>query len=147
VPGNTLVVGNAAGLASPLHGGGIDTACIFGILAAQAVSEGDPGLYWQSLETFLAARLDLEQKMLNLWEKLSFDELNGLLTLVFDKQFRRFACLLKYRALWPEILALRSLAGGYLRADWQKALPPGCLVANSVNVTAVPEKEKKACLK
>ncbi len=127
VPGRTLLVGDAAGLASPLHGGGIDTACISGILAARAASAGDPGQYWQSLEKILVARLDLEQKMLNLWRKLSFAELNGLLTLVFGKRFSRLACLLKYRALWPEIIALRSLAGGYLRADWQNALPPGAL--------------------
>jgi digeranylgeranylglycerophospholipid reductase len=147
VLGRTLLVGDAAGLASPLHGGGIDTACISGILAARAASAGDPGQYAKSLEKILAVRLDLEQRMLNLWRKLSFDEINGLLALVFGRHLRRFACLLKYRYFWPEIFALRSLAGGYMRADWQNALPSGCLAANSGKVTAVPERVDKLCRK
>lgn len=118
VQGRTLLVGDAAGLASPLHGGGIDTASISGILAARAVSAGDPGQYERAVEKILAARLSLEQRGLNLWEKLSFDELNGLLAVVFGKRLGRFAHLLRYRSLLPEIAFLRSLASGRLRADW-----------------------------
>jgi digeranylgeranylglycerophospholipid reductase len=146
VLGKTLLVGDAAGLASPLHGGGIDTACISGILAARAVIAGDPKQYGQSLESILTVRLDLEQKIINLWRKLNFAELNGLLTLVFGKQFRRFAYLLKCRPLWPEIIALRSLTRGYLKAEWHNVLNSEILTTNSKIVTDIP-KEEKSCLK
>lgn len=145
--GRTLLVGDAAGLASPLHGGGIDTACISGILAARAASAGNPTQYGESLEKILAVRLNLEQKILNLWKKLSFAELNGLLSLVFGNQLRRFACLLKYRSFWPEMVALRSLTSGYLKAEWQNPLHRDILTANFRIVTDEPEEEKKVCLK
>jgi digeranylgeranylglycerophospholipid reductase len=123
VTGKTLIIGDAAGLASPLHGGGIDTACISGILAARAAAAGDPDCYEHAIKKLLDTRLQLEQKVLDAWEKLDLDELNELMAMGFGRGPGRFARLLKYRGtLLQEAAILRYVAGGHIRADWDGGL-------------------------
>ncbi len=65
---NVIILGDALGLCSPLHGGGIDTAVFSGFYAAEAVLKGNFKIY----EDYLAGldkRFFLERIILRLWEK------------------------------------------------------------------------------
>ncbi|MBS4020967.1 MAG: NAD(P)/FAD-dependent oxidoreductase [Dethiobacter sp.] len=120
VHGKTLLVGDAAGLASPLHGGGVDTACISGVLAARALAQGRPDLYEASLKKVLGTRLALEQKILDFWQTMDFDDLNELLTIAFGKGLSRFGTVWKHRKkMMQEAAILRYFCQGGVRADWQ----------------------------
>ena len=50
---NIILTGDAAGLASPLHAGGIDTACISGKIAAQCILNGRVESYKDDLDKAL----------------------------------------------------------------------------------------------
>lgn len=65
---NILLVGDAAGLASPLHGGGIDTAALSGVLAIAAIHEDLMGAstYQKRLVHALSNRLSCEDAFLHL---------------------------------------------------------------------------------
>lgn len=77
---NILLVGDAAGLASPLHGGGIDLACWSGILAVSALNEGEASVnsYRQRLANGLREKWALENLMVKKMRSLSFDDLDAL---------------------------------------------------------------------
>lgn len=110
---NMLLVGDAAGLASPLHGGGIDTACISGILAARAVAAGDPALYAAKIRQVLADRLKMEQAVFNAWRDLSYEEVNDLLAIALGSGSTRLKKLWKQRRLLAkEIDFIRSFTRG-----------------------------------
>jgi digeranylgeranylglycerophospholipid reductase len=123
--GKMLLAGDAAGLASPLHGGGVDTACISGILAARAIALGKPELYEESLRKVVGTKQALEQKVLDVWQKLDFDELNELLDIAFGNGLSRYFHLWKHRkVLLRESAILRYFAKGHINADWQGGLSP-----------------------
>lgn len=116
---NVMLIGDAAGFGSPLHGGGIDTACISGILAARAAAAGDPSVYEKAVQKLVGKRLKLEQKILDLWEKTDFDTLNRYAAAAFTEtgsqpSWKKF--------MVPEAVVLRSILAGSLRADWEKGI-------------------------
>jgi len=78
---NILLVGDAAGLTSPLHGGGIDLACLSGVLAVQAVTEGEAGVkkYRERLVGYLQEKLAMETLMVHSMRTLSFRAFDDLL--------------------------------------------------------------------
>jgi len=78
---NTLLVGDAAGLTSPLHGGGIDMACLSGVLAVEAIAEGQSGVacYAEKLKDYLKEKEALEKVTMRKMKKLSFDQYDKLL--------------------------------------------------------------------
>lgn len=85
---NILLVGDAAGLASPLHGGGIDTACLSGTLAVNALADGKegPSRYRQQLLNYLQEKLDMEDLMIRKMQTLSFDQLDELFRAAAQKK-------------------------------------------------------------
>jgi digeranylgeranylglycerophospholipid reductase len=60
---NIILVGDAAGLTSALHGGGIDMACLSGVLAVGAVSSGKQWVaaYEKKLQRYMFEKLALER--------------------------------------------------------------------------------------
>ena len=58
--GNILLVGDAAALCSPLHGGGIDTACISGRIAVELIASQKVDLYPVRLWEVLGKKLIME---------------------------------------------------------------------------------------
>ncbi len=123
VYGKTLLVGDAAGLASPLHGGGIDSACVSGILAVRALAMNKPLLYEESLRKVLGTRLALEQQVLDAWQEIEFDDLNQLAAVAFGKGLARFGSMWKQRSrLLQEVAILRYFSRGRIRADWQSGV-------------------------
>lgn len=66
--GNILLVGDAAALCSPLHGGGVDTACISGRIAAEIIASQKVNLYPISLWEVLGKKLVRENRIRRLWQ-------------------------------------------------------------------------------
>lgn len=67
---NIILSGDALGLCSPLHGGGIDSAYLSGYYIARSIIENDFSIY----ESFLKStdiRFFIERIFLKLWEKFS----------------------------------------------------------------------------
>ncbi|NLJ55998.1 MAG: NAD(P)/FAD-dependent oxidoreductase [Firmicutes bacterium] len=67
--GNTLLVGDAAGLASSLYGGGLDMAVVSGRLAALSLAQGKPHAYEQLFWKKVKRKAIIEEKIFNLWEQ------------------------------------------------------------------------------
>ncbi|MCG0275338.1 MAG: NAD(P)/FAD-dependent oxidoreductase [Thermosediminibacteraceae bacterium] len=87
---NILLVGDAAGLTSPLHGGGIDMAMLSGIEAAKSLSSGGKD-YEKNLRELLSFRLEVETMAARVWEKLGFDKMEKLIgTLVKTRLYKPF---------------------------------------------------------
>lgn len=76
---NVVLVGDAAGLASPLHGGGIDTALLSGREAVAAIGRGEIAGYRQRLEKILGPRLSLEKQLIRHWADSGMQEVERLL--------------------------------------------------------------------
>jgi digeranylgeranylglycerophospholipid reductase len=78
---NVLLVGDAAGLTSPLHGGGIDLACLSGVLAVEAIAEGRQGAesYRDRLVGYLKEKLTMETLMVEKMRTLNFKAFDDLL--------------------------------------------------------------------
>ncbi|MDI3533814.1 MAG: digeranylgeranylglycerophospholipid reductase [Thermosediminibacterales bacterium] len=77
---NIILVGDAAGLTSPVHGGGIDLACISGKIAIQAIIEGDVSNYRKRLWKIIGNKLSLEQELLEYWAASDFDSLDSFVS-------------------------------------------------------------------
>lgn len=78
---NIILVGDAAGLASPLHGGGIDLACISGVLAVEAIRKGKQGVaaYRDNLLALMKDKIALETLIIKKMRRLSFADFDDLL--------------------------------------------------------------------
>jgi flavin-dependent dehydrogenase len=81
VYGRIVLVGDAAGLTSPLHGGGIDLARISGIRAVEAISKGKQGVgaYRRELLSLIKHKLVLEEMLIAKMKTLSFTDFDDLL--------------------------------------------------------------------
>ena len=78
---NIIMIGDAAGLTSALHGGGIDMACLSGVLAVRAVNRGQSGVagYERKLKDYLSERKALEEVTIRKMRRLSFERFDRLL--------------------------------------------------------------------
>jgi digeranylgeranylglycerophospholipid reductase len=120
--GKTLLVGDAAGFASPLHGGGIDTACISGKLAAKAIAANDPQLYEKNIETVIGMRLNLEHKIKAVWEQMDLKAQNQFLAFNLGKEEEGLSLRSFKRTVTQEAAIFQYIAGGQLRANWNQGL-------------------------
>ncbi len=97
-----LLAGDAAGLTSPLHGGGIDLACLSGALAAEALADGDSGTegYRPRLMGYVRRKLAVEALAIRKMRTLDFDAFDALLGGVCSRSnLRRAATALRHPAL------------------------------------------------
>lgn len=87
---NILLVGDAAGLTSALHGGGIDMACLSGVLAVQALRGGQAGAarYARWLARYMREKNALEKVTIGKMRSLTFDEFDQLLDGVTSASLR-----------------------------------------------------------
>ncbi|MEI7636515.1 MAG: NAD(P)/FAD-dependent oxidoreductase [Syntrophus sp. (in: bacteria)] len=78
---NIILVGDAAGLTSPLHGGGIDLACISGVLAVEAIMKGKQGVaaYRDNLLALIKDKIALETLIIKKMRRLGFGDFDDLL--------------------------------------------------------------------
>ncbi|HHW42096.1 MAG TPA: NAD(P)/FAD-dependent oxidoreductase [Syntrophomonadaceae bacterium] len=80
--GNILLVGDAAGCASPLHGGGIDTAYVTGQLAARWIASSREYDFSHEVWRLLRRKLEVEERLCRLWERLDADTLDHFAGLI-----------------------------------------------------------------
>jgi len=117
---NIMMAGDAAGLASPLHGGGIDLACISGKVAVEEALKGGKN-YKNRLGGIIGRKLVMERELYRLWEEMeynAFEEVIGI-ALKRDENISP-ALILRYRRLWgKEMPILRTFIKGLLKMDWQ----------------------------
>lgn len=78
---NILLAGDAAGLTSALSGGGIDLACLSGVLAVSAIREGKNGVdgYEKKLQDYIKERTALEKVAIRKMRHMNFNQLDALL--------------------------------------------------------------------
>ena len=78
---NVILAGDAAGLTSALHGGGIDLACLSGVLAVEAIRGRTGGVadYERTLRNYLRERTALEEVTIRKMRRLSFEQFDVLL--------------------------------------------------------------------
>jgi len=78
---NIMLVGDAAGLTSPLHGGGIDMAVLSGMACAKALPE-NPGSYETNLRNLLFRRLYFEHMLVRAWRKRNLEHVDKILSAI-----------------------------------------------------------------
>ncbi len=117
---NILLAGDAAGLASPLHAGGIDLACISGKVAAQEAGKGAQD-YQKRLWKIVGPKLTMEQDLLSFWEKIDYAAFEEIFSIAMLGEGKFTPALLwKYRSfLKPEVNILKSFLSGVIKMDWQ----------------------------
>lgn len=77
---NILLTGDAAGLVSALHGGGIDNACISGKIAIQCIENGNVHeAYDTEIERTLGQKLQGEQELADLAYNMNYRVLDSIL--------------------------------------------------------------------
>ncbi len=86
---NIFLIGDAAGLTSPLHGGGLDLALISAKTAIKCIIENKPGQYRQLLNNTIASKINLEKCMKNLWLSSNNNNFDKFLTLISSITNRR----------------------------------------------------------
>lgn len=77
--GKILLVGDAAALCSPLHGGGIDLACISGRTAADSIASNQVCKYPNRLMDVVGCKLSMERRICALWHTFGYSFLIGIL--------------------------------------------------------------------
>lgn len=117
---NVLLAGDAAGLASPLHGGGIDLACISGKVAVEEALKGGKN-YLNRLKRLVGRKLSMERELYRLWEEMEYSAFEEVIGIALEKDENVSpALLLRYRRFWgKELPILRTFIRGLLRVDWQ----------------------------
>jgi len=96
---NIVLIGDAAGLTSALHGGGIDMACLSGVLAVGAVVGGSSGVatYEEKLKQYVKEKNALEAVAIRKMRTLNFDQFDVLLRGVTSQsKLTRFRTALKH---------------------------------------------------
>jgi digeranylgeranylglycerophospholipid reductase len=86
---NILLVGDGAGLTSPLHGGGIDMAVVSAIEAVKAIVT-EPESYDKNLRALFATKLKFEKLMVTLWRQRNLDEMDKLISTLGKYRIYRF---------------------------------------------------------
>jgi digeranylgeranylglycerophospholipid reductase len=117
---NILLVGDAAGCASPLHGGGIDAALITGRLAARWIAAGCRGDFSEEVRRLLQPKWEVERRLCKIWRGLDREALDDLAGLIageygrvgFRGMLRRFPLLLRNFGTCRRFLA------GLTRGQW-----------------------------
>lgn len=78
---NIALVGDAAGLTSPLHGGGIDMAILSGITAANELKDGLKN-YELHIRKLLSRRLYFEEMVSKAWKRRNFEQVDRILSVM-----------------------------------------------------------------
>ncbi len=100
---NIILAGDAAGLTSPLHGGGIDMACLSGVLSVEAIVNGSRGVaaYREKLKHYTQEKLVLEKVTIRKMKTLNFKQFDDLLSgITSRKYFARLRTALGHRDMF-----------------------------------------------
>lgn len=118
--GKILLVGDAAGCASPVHGGGIDLAVLTGKLAARWAAAKREGDFTHEIRTILEPKIAVEKRLCSVWEEADeklLEVLAGLLARDYRLDLRVF--LKHWFLLLRELKTGARFWSGITRGDWQ----------------------------
>ncbi len=120
---NILLAGDSAGFSSPLHGGGIDMAVISGKKAAETIKNGTADFYTQKIKSLLLPKIQLEQKLIKIWEILGYDNLDRLMKLILKREsFSDIPAILKYQPLLvKEKETIEQFFKGFFYGKWRNS--------------------------
>lgn len=121
---NVLLAGDAAGCASPLHGGGIDLAFLTGRLAARWIAHVPERRedFSQQVWHLLQPKLKVEQRLCNLWAKLDFDVLDDFAGFI-TRNYRQVRMQVLFCHFWTLIRDLGTgirFWSGLTQGNWKK---------------------------
>ncbi len=128
--GNVLLVGDAAGCASPLHGGGIDTSFSVGRLAARWIAGREGRLtdgqlnagksFSAAVADLLRPKLRVEEKICDLWSQLDRPALDAVASLATRdcRQVRLWGALPSCWLVLGYTMAGYRLWRGLTRGRW-----------------------------
>ncbi|MDH7577795.1 MAG: NAD(P)/FAD-dependent oxidoreductase [Bacillota bacterium] len=123
---NVLLVGDAAGCASPLHGGGIDTAFLTGRQAARWIALQEnavPGKdFSEDVWRLLAPKLKVEQRLCELWSRLDLNALDDLACFIC-RDYRQIKGMVLFRHFWSLLRYLGTgirFWSGLTQGNWAK---------------------------
>lgn len=117
---NILLVGDAAGCASPLHGGGIDTSLITGRLAAQCIAGDCAGDFSGEVRRLLQPKWEVERRLCEIWRSLdrdALDEVAGLITRNY-KQIGLKGIIRCFPLLLRDLHTCRRFCSGLTTGKW-----------------------------
>jgi digeranylgeranylglycerophospholipid reductase len=98
--GNLLLVGDAAGSVSPLHGEGIDLAVITGRMAAAWIARGDVSDdFSQRVWCLFKPKMEVEKRICSIWQGSDRETLDHLAGLV-ARDFSQLGIWGSLRCLW-----------------------------------------------
>lgn len=106
---NIFLVGEAAGLTSPLHGEGIDLACISARLAVDSILDDSSDVlqYESKLRTLIDEKWRKEKVVAKYWQSLSFNQFDNLVhalctnnKLLFARITLKSPSLMQYAWQW-----------------------------------------------
>ena len=86
---NIFLIGDAAGLTSPLHGGGLDLALISSKTAIKCIVQNKPQKYRELLNNTISSKIKLEKYLKNLWLSSNKNNFEQLLTLISNMTNKR----------------------------------------------------------
>ncbi|MFW6266440.1 MAG: FAD-binding protein [Halanaerobiales bacterium] len=99
---NIILIGDAAGLTSPLHGGGIELARLSARLAVKAIKEKNINYYPQYLKNKIKEKQNIENNLSHLWKNLDRSNLKKLVSFLSHSQVER-SKLVEQIALFKKI--------------------------------------------
>lgn len=123
--GNILLVGEAAGLTSPLHGEGIDLACVSAQLAADSILGGEEALqqYDAKLRELVEEKWRKEKLIVDFWQSITFQRFDALVRalctedkLLFARTTLKSPAMMQYAWQWLRY----QRAAGSARRRWPK---------------------------
>ncbi|ACB85346.1 FAD dependent oxidoreductase [Natranaerobius thermophilus JW/NM-WN-LF] len=119
---NIILAGDSGGFSSPLHGGGIDLALFTGKEAINAINEGEIDNYRQRLLDKAGAKLEIEQKIFDLWEQIGYENLDRLLRLILKREaVFELPRLFQFRDLLiSERQTITAFYDGFFQGNWDR---------------------------
>jgi len=124
--GKILLVGDAAGCASPLHGGGIDTAVITGREAVRWIAgrKGKEYSFTDAVWRILFPKLDVEKRICKIWKVLDLEALD-MVAALFAQQYHKisFLKLIRYSVkLLPKLSVGLRFRRGLRTGKWDRLI-------------------------
>ncbi len=120
--GKILLVGDAAGCASPLHGGGIDTALITGREAVRwiAGNKGKESSFTDAVWRILSPKLNVEKQVCQIWKGLDLEALDMAAALIAQNyQNIGIMKLIRYSIrLLPKLSTALRFRRGLMTGRW-----------------------------
>ncbi|MGD9678812.1 MAG: NAD(P)/FAD-dependent oxidoreductase [Vulcanibacillus sp.] len=87
---NVILVGDSAGLVSPLHGAGIDTSCVSGKIAIQSIVNNKVESYENMIDAVLGSKLKQDKIIFELWMNLEYNHIENVIKFLSSNRITKY---------------------------------------------------------